>query len=689
MLLFSFTIFASAFLLFLVQPLIARIILPWFGGTAAVWTTCLMFFQTTLLAGYLYAHASVKFLTARRQAILHATLLILSLLALPILPGARWRPGSGEQPVLHILAVLAVAVGVPYILLSTTGPILQAWFARGNPGVSPYRLYSLSNAGSLLALLSYPVVIEPALRLGAQAFAWSAAYGLFVIVCCTLALVVARQSKSVVMETAVPLAPAPPWSRHVLWSALAFCPSALLSAFTSQLTQNIAPIPLLWILPLSAYLLSFILTFESERWYSRRVFLPAFVTFEAILLAFLFPAARNASVLILVPVFVLGFFVCAMTCHGELYRLRPAPAHLTAFYLMISLGGALGGVFVGVIAPLVFRSYLEAPIALLGCVILVAVVLRGDRPSLPGPAARFVEWGLLGALAAGFVYLLGFEIPRWIGEFRVVDRNFYGVLRVADVPESEDQDAMRELYHGSITHGAEFLSNDLQRSPTTYYGPKSGVGLAISNNRTKAGRRFGVIGLGAGTTAAYGQAGDVIRFYEINPLVVRIAREQFRFLSGCPAKVEVVSGDARLSLEREQPQNYDVLAIDAFSGDSIPVHLLTVEAFEEYFRHASAEGIVAVHVSNKYLDLWRVVGAASRQLGKQAIQISDKGEDAGLNKSDWILLAKRSHFFDDPKWAVAGRSELSYDNTRLWTDDYSNLLAILRGPTERSFQIFQ
>ncbi len=687
MLLFSFTIFASAFLLFLVQPLIARIILPWFGGTAAVWTTCLMFFQTTLLAGYLYAHASVRFLTAKRQAAVHATLLALSLFALPILPGARWRPASGEQPELHILILLAVSVGVPYLLLSTTGPILQAWFARRNPGVSPYRLYSLSNAGSLLALIAYPAVIEPALRLGAQAYAWSAAYVLFAMVCCALAVVVGRQPAS--PPAKVTPQPRPAWSRYVLWAALAFCPSALLLAFTSHLTQNIAPIPLLWVVPLSAYLLSFILTFESGRWYGRRFWFPAFIAVEGILLAFLFPSARNASVLILVPVFVIGFFVCAMICHGELYRIRPAPAHLTAFYLMISLGGALGGIFVGVIAPLVFRTYLEAPIALLGCVVLVALVLREGKPSLPGPSARMVEWGLLAALAVGFVYLLGYEIPRWMAGYRVVDRNFYGVLRVADTVETEDQDSMRELYHGSITHGAEFLALESQRSPTTYYGPKSGVGVAISNARSATGRRFGVVGLGAGTLAAYGHSGDAIRFYEINPLVVRIARGQFHFLSGCSAKVDIVTGDARLSLEREQPQHYGVLAVDAFSGDSIPAHLLTVEAFREYFRHASADGIVAVHVSNKYLDLWRVVGAAARRLGKQAIEISDAGADAGLDKSDWILLANRAGEFDDPKWSVPGRSGLANDGTRLWTDDYSNLLAILRGPSEKSFQVFQ
>jgi hypothetical protein len=683
MLLFSATVLVSAFLLFLVQPMIVRIILPWFGGTASVWTTCLMFFQFTLLAGYLYAHAAVRFLSPVKQAWVHITLLALSVAMLPILPGSQWKPATGEQPVLHILAVLAASVGIPYLVLSTTGPLVQAWFARAHPGASPYRLYSLSNAGSLLALISYPLVIEPALHIGAQAYAWSAVYGVFVLVCGALAVSVAVRAGALpsrVRKQAGSPSSAPGVRIRLLWVVLAFCPSALLSAFTSHVTQNIAPIPLLWILPLSVYLLSFILTFESERWYSRRFWFPAFIAFAGVLLGFLFPAARNASVLVLVPVFVAGLFVCAMVCHGELYRLRPDPAYLTTFYLMISAGGALGGVFVAVVAPVVFRSYIEAPVALLACVILMAVVLRRDKPSLPGPAARIVEWALLGALACGFVYLLSYEVPHWMSRNRLVARNFYGVLRVADVTDDEDGQPMRELYHGSITHGAEFLNAAQRRQPTTYYGPHSGVGVAIANAHSNPGRRLGIIGLGAGTIAAYGQPGDIIRFYEINPLVARIARDQFHFLDTCPAPVTVVPGDARLSLERERPQHYDVLAVDAFSGDSIPVHLITIEAFGEYFRHLKPDGILAVHVSNKYVELSRVAGSAAKALGKPAIRINDDGAGDGVSKSDWILVGNRADAFDDPKWSVRGRSEISGGIARLWTDDYSDLLAILKLP---------
>jgi hypothetical protein len=683
MLLFSATVFVSAFLLFLVQPMIARIILPWFGGTASVWTTCLMFFQFTLLAGYLYAHSAVKFLSPAKQVWVHITLLSLSLAMLPILPGSQWKPLTGEQPVLRIVAVLAASVGIPYLVLSTTGPLVQAWFARAHPGASPFRLYSLSNAGSLLALISYPLIIEPGLHIGAQAYAWSAVYGVFVLLCGALAISVALRAGTLpsrARKEAGQRSPAPDPRVRLLWIALAFCPSALLSAFTSHVTQNIAPIPLLWILPLSVYLLSFILTFESERWYSRRFWFPTFIAFTGVLLGFLFPSARNASVLVLVPVFVAGLFVCAMVCHGELYRLRPDPAHLTTFYLMISAGGALGGLFVAVVAPLVFRSYIEAPIALLACVALMAIVLRRDKPSLPGPSARLVEWGLLAALAGGFVYLLGYEVPHWMSRHRLVARNFYGVLRVADVTDDDDAQPMRDLYHGSITHGAEFLDATERRQPTTYYGPRSGVGVAIANAHSNPGRRLGIIGLGAGTIAAYGKPGDVIRFYEINPLVARIAREQFHFLDTCPAPVTVVPGDARLSLEREPPQHYDVLAVDAFSGDSIPVHLITLEAFREYFRHLKPGGVLAVHVSNKYVELSRVAGSVARALAKPVIRINDDGEGAGVSKSDWILVGNRAGVFDDPKWSVRGRSDIARDSVRLWTDDYSNLLAILKLP---------
>ncbi len=382
---FAISIFLSAFLLFLVQPLIARVILPWFGGSAAVWTTCLMFFQVTLLAGYAYAHASIRFLRPKMQAALHLFLLGVSLLALPILPSADWKPPDGFYPVWRIVALLAASIGLPYLVLSTTGPLLQAWYARKHSGVSPYRLYALSNMGSLLALIGYPVVIEPLIRLHSQAYAWSAAYVVFTGLCGTVAIAMRRNGlRTGIDEGFTTVDDRPTLSRYMLWLALAFCPATLLVAVTSHMTQNIAPVPLLWVVPLALYLISFILTFGNERWYGRRFWFPLFVFAVALMLAFQFPDNRNASPKWIIPLFTVAFFVCAVVCHGELYRLRPPPSGLTSFYLMVSLGGALGGIFVGVLAPMLFSDYIELPIGLLITVVLVGLVLRACGALLPG-----------------------------------------------------------------------------------------------------------------------------------------------------------------------------------------------------------------------------------------------------------------------------------------------------------------
>lgn len=679
MALFAATIFLSAFLLFLVQPLIARAILPWFGGSAAVWTTCLMFFQITLLAGYGYAHGTIRALRPKAQATLHLIILLASVAMLPILPGQGWKPSDGLQPELRIVALLAATIGTPYLLLSTTGPLLQAWFARRHPNESPYRLYALSNAGSLLALLSYPAIIEPLLRLRTQAWFWSIAYIAFVALCATAAFATLRSTANIPLtEPGAGLDSERPILAHrLLWIGLAFCPSTLLVGITSHVTQNIAPVPMLWVLPLALYLLSFILTFESERWYGRRVWFPLFVFAVALMLAFLFPANDNVGLRVVLPMFAGGFFVCAMVCHGELYRLRPQPRWLTSFYLMISLGGALGGVFVGVLAPVLFRTWLEVPIGLLVTVLLVGIVLPRSRPSLPGPAGRAIEYALVGSLAAGLIFLLGWQLPRWASGFQLMRRNFYGAVRVEDHLETETTSALRELVHGTINHGSEFMRSDLRRLPTTYYGRGSGIGIALSGVRPL--RKVGVVGLGAGTISAYARAGDEYRFYEINPMVVEIAKSDFYYLKECPAKLNVVLGDGRLSLERESPQGYDVLAIDAFSGDSIPVHLLTVEAFREYFRHLKPGGVLAVHVSNKYLKLGGVVARAARELRKAAILIVNPEDDlTGVYSSDWMVLANTDAAFQGAEWNAAQRESMPEPVAKLWTDDYSNLLKILK-----------
>lgn len=679
MLLYALSIFLSAFLLFLVQPLIARIILPWFGGSAAVWTTCLMFFQTVLLAGYFYAHTVTRRLRPKTQAIVHVVLLAASMAVLPILPGTSWKPIDSLHPEGRILLLLAAVVGAPYLLLSTTGPLLQAWYARAYPAASPYRLYALSNAGSLLALLGYPAVIEPALRIPIQAYTWSAGYVAFVVLCAITATVSLRRLSEAPAQAVASEEVRPSARTLALWAGLAFCPSALLVSVTSHMTQNIAPIPLLWVAPLALYLLSFILTFESDRWYRRWFWFPTFIGITAFMVSFLFPDSRNLEIRYMIPLFIAGFFSCTMVCHGELYSLRPPAASLTYFYLMLSVGGALGGLFVGVVAPFAFNNYYELPIALLVAVVLIAVMMKDGDTALPGPYAKHIQLALLVALGGGLVYLTCWEMPNWGAKYRLMERNFYGVLRVEDTPETQTTAGLRELHHGTINHGAEFLEPSRHREPTTYYGPKSGVGIALADRKDAGPRRVGVIGLGAGTLSAYCRPGDYYRFYEINPMVLRIAQNEFFFLKECPAQVTVSLGDARLSLEREQPENFDVLAVDAFSGDSIPVHLLTREAVQEYLRHLKPDGFLAIHVSNRYLDLAKVVAVIARDLHLFGILISDEtDEDKDISTSDWVILSRNAMPLEQSEWKGSGREELSDKTSRLWTDDYSSLLGVLK-----------
>ncbi len=677
MLIYASAIFLSAFLLFLVQPMIARIILPWFGGGAAVWSTCLMFFQSALLGGYLYSHLVARRLSPKRQAAVHVALLAVSLIALPILPNPAWKPADSQHPEWRILFVLAATAGIPYLLLSTTGPLLQAWFARAYPLRSPYRLYALSNLGSLLALVGYPLAIEPLLPIRMQAYAWSSAYALFVLVCGYVAWSALRNLPERQESAAPTIRPA--WTELLLWAGLAFCPAALLAGVTSHMTQNVAPVPLLWVAPLALYLLSFILTFESPRWYKRWFWFPAFVFAGSIMLSYLFPSNLDLRVRVVVPIFLSGFFAAAMSCHGELYRRRPQPESLTWFYLMLAVGGAVAGVFVGLLSPEIFNYYYELPIAFLITVALLIVTYSSGENALPGPAARVVQFAVLGAMAAGSVYLIVWNIPHWASEYRVVARNFYGVLRVDDTPATATTAGSRELLNGTISHGSEFTAPERHLEPTTYYSPVSGVGMAIQDSGKGGPRRVGVIGLGAGTLAAYGRPQDVYRFYDINPLVADIARTQFFYLNESPEEKAVILGDARLALEREAPQNFDVLAVDAFSGDSIPIHLLTIEAIELYLSHLKPDGILAVHISNRYLDLSKVVGRAVEKLKIPAILITAPDDsDKDWNRTDWALLTRDPHRFDSATWKTENRFELAKSKIRLWTDDYSTILPVLK-----------
>ncbi len=675
MLLYALTILVSAFLLFQVEPVIARIILPWFGGSAAVWTTCLLFFQVALLLGYLYAHVLVRYLKARAQVLVHCGLLLASLAALPILPGAGWKPAGSEEPTFRILLLLSATVGLPFFLLSTTGPLVQAWFARRFEGVTPYRLYALSNAGSMFALLSYPVLVEPSLTTHQQAYGWSWAYAGFVVLCGLTALV-SRQGKDTAAVMAAKGEPRPTAATYALWIGLPACASILLLSITNHLTQNVAAIPFLWVLPLSLYLLSFIVTFERAAWYRRNPFLQLFAVALGGMAYALGGDFENTGIKALIPLFSAGLFLCCMVCHGELARMKPHPRWLTHYFVMISVGGALGGIFVGMIAPRVFRGYfeLEAGLAATGVVVWI-VLWREARDSW-----RRVAMAAAGVAVCGLVGYLGMEIRERTVGYRVMSRNFYGSLRISDSNDAGEESAVRKLLHGTIDHGEQYLSASLRRKPTTYYSAGSGVGLAIREAQPRGPMRVGVIGLGTGTLAAYGRPGDVYRFYEINPMVRDLAQREFTYLGDSMAKVEVVLGDARLSLEREPYQYYDVLAVDAFSGDSIPVHLLTREAFQLYFRQLKPGGVVAVHISNKYLDLQPVVLLAAGSLGMHTalIDTEDDEEDAAVFGSTWILVSARQDLFETPDIKANSSVVEGKRGVRLWTDDYSNLFQILK-----------
>ena len=675
--LYALTIVVSAFLLFQVQPVIAKIILPWFGGSAAVWTTCLLFFQMVLLLGYLYAHATVRYLKPRVQMLVHAALLLASAVMLPIYPNAAWKPAGTEDPSLRILGLLAATVGLPYLLLSTTGPLLQAWYARRYKGALPYRLYALSNAGSMFALVSYPVLFEPVFTTRQQAGLWSVAYVVFAVLS---ALTAFRSGTAVAagrMEEGDP--PRPGAALYWTWMGLAACASVLLLAVTNHMSQNIAAIPFLWILPLSIYLLSFILCFEGSGWYRRTPYLQlAAVALGSMAYAMSSEEVGSLPIRIMLPLFAMGLFTCSMVCHGELARLKPHPRYLTQFYLMVSAGGALGGILVGLVAPHLFNAFYELPLGMALCAVLVVVVLKQDSP-----LEWFRTWRqpaplVAAALAITLITYLGNEIRDSERGARVLVRNFYGGLKVRDSGPQTRLDTVRSLTHGTINHGEEYLNPTRRDLPTTYYGPNTGVGVAIRDKQTHGPIRVGVIGLGTGTIAAYGRGGDYYRFYEINPLVPRLARTEFHFVGDSKARVDITMGDARLSLERQPPQNFDVLAVDAFSSDSIPVHLLTRQAMDLYFHHLKPDGILAVHISNRYLDLQPVLRVETRTTGKLARVVdTEDDESQDVFGATWVLVVSPTAGFSQAILnASTGLAALRA--VRLWTDDFSNLYQILK-----------
>jgi len=659
-------IFLSSFLLFLVQPLIARLILPWFGGSAAVWTTCMLFFQTVLLAGYGYAHFLNAKLPGKLQPLVHTILLALAVALLPIAPGEAWKPAGGEEPVSRILLLLAASVGLPYFLLASTSPLLQAWYVRAKPGGNPYRLFAISNFASLAALVGYPFLVEPVFTAREQVVGWSFLFAGFAVLCAAVSwLTPPAAEQKEVSNSEHSKAP------YLLWLGLSATGSALLLAVTNHLTQNVASVPLLWLAPLTLYLLSFILTFEGQGWYRPRWVWPLLLAGLGVMAWILTDSSYHYDLPVQLGVFLPGLLLGCFFCHGELYRLRPAAERLTGFYLTVSAGGALGGVLVAVAAPLAFNGYYE-----LGAALVALALLAALRFAAVNLVARIASLGVLLGVAAAAVYD-GFSDRQ---DVRAASRSFYGVLRVKEYGEPGDVTHLRRLVHGTIMHGEQFTHETLRRKPTTYYEPTSGVGVAIASRQGRP-LRVGVVGLGTGTIAAYGRAGDLYRFYEIDPDVVRVARSDFTYLSDSAAKIEIALGDARLTLEREAPQRFDVLAVDAFSSDAIPVHLITREALAVYLRHTGEDGIVAFHVSNRFLDLVPVVARVARENGVHAVLVQDDPDEDEDRRSrtDWVLVSR------DPKALqreamMKANAEAPQDRPewRTWTDDYSNLVQILR-----------
>lgn len=672
LILYAGTIFLSAFLLFQVQPIIGKMVLPWFGGSAAAWTVCMLFFQLTLLLGYLYSHLSSRYLAPRRQAWLHTVLLLAAAATLPIISGNGWKPAPGDDPAFLLLGLLTATIGLPYFLLSTTGPLVQHWFAQERPGSVPYRLFALSNFASLLGLLSYPLLFEPHFTVKEMSTLWSLGFFVFAVFCGALAL--NGRGRSVEQHNFREDAAAgkPTIRDSLLWCALAAVPTVVLMAATSHLTANIAPVPLLWVLPLVIYLLTFILCFESARWYKRWLFLPLIAVLTPLLIGgTTFPSLMPRGIAWPTLLICVSIFAYCMACHGELARLKPPPVQLTGYYLMIASGGAIGGLFTGLLAPRIFNDEYELTLACIAAVCLVGAASH-HRPSEP-PTPRDSRRIKAAVFATTLVGVLWAANAIWPSTPMAMARNFYGTIKVKEVGREEGK--VRELKHGVIVHGRQFLEAPKRRWPTTYYGSNGGAGIAIAASRTGDGQRVGVIGLGAGTMAAYCRPGDVYRFYEINPLVHQFAERHFSFLHDCPATKQVALGDARLVLEAETPQQFDLLAVDAFSGDAVPVHLLTTEAFQIYFRHLKPDGVLAIHVSNRYLDLVPVVKLATDAFRRTAFLSENKAEpEHSVTASTWVLIGPRERLA-----RFASLREIQpTTGVRPWTDDYSSLIGIMK-----------
>lgn len=671
--LFAGAVFLAAFLLFLVEPIAAKQLLPILGGSASVWITCLVFFQTTLLAGYLYAH----WLARHSRWILHLLLLVLATASSIAWAARPLAAANGvSHPIVTVFSALTFSIGLPFLVLAATSPLMQVWWSRVQAGGIPYRLYALSNLASLLALAAYPSLVEPHLTLRAQRIAWCCGFAAFALISAALT----RRTRTA--AAGLPLATesegqSASRTQKLLWVFLPLGAAMQLCAITAYITANVAAIPLLWILPLGVYLLTIILAFQF------RAVLPwgIIARFMVVMLAALaWSLSRTESgwpLWLTLLFFLIELFFACFFCHSAAYALRPQrPSETTVFYLLFAAGGALGSFLIGIASPLVMNLNLDLPIAFLATALLaLAVNWRG------GWNQRLL-WIVASAAMAVLVFWVRIAYQH---DTIVAVRNFYASLRVTQDQFSYPGDTVRTLLNGSIQHGTQiFGSDELRHTPTTYYAADSGIGLALryccpGPNGSLRPRNIGAIGLGTGTIAAYGQPGDRIRFYEINPAVEPIARHVFTYIRESGARIDIVPGDARTSLAAEAPQNFDVLVVDAFSGDAIPLHLLTTQALALYRRHLAPGGIIAFHISNQHVNLGPPIALLAASAGLQARRVSSmQNGTPGEFNATWILVSDNAPFFAQPDVADHSAVPKTKPGLRVWTDDYSALLPVLR-----------
>ncbi len=696
MTLYAICIFLSAFLLFQVQPILSKALLPWFGGGTSVWSSSMVFYQVILTGGYAYSNWLVMKVGKNKQTGIHLLLVGLSIALLgcywilwasPITPSFVWKPAALTQPFFQILLLLTISAGLPLFLLSANSPLMQAWYARMNRSDSPYWMYSLSNVGSILGLLSYPTVIEPLLSRAWQERIWSGGYLIFTCLVVISALRLQRKAPGDPVEgreLPARVREKPEAGRSFLWVGLSALGSLMLLAVTNTLTQEVAATPFLWVVPMTIYLLSFVLAFARKQIYRRGFFV--ILLFVATELWFLNMLVPTTNYLLEIVLYCFLLFAATMVCHGELYASRPSTAQLTRFYLMVSIGGVLGGFFVSFLAPLIFRDYWELYMGIAALWILLAILSRRR----PDQAVKFNFLPFLSAFTALLVCLhFGLLIYYTLTESRYTDRNFFGVVQVRYADTGSAQSNAYMLVDGSTVHGMQFLDPAVRDMPTTYYSRDSGIELAINSHpRDGAGLRVGILGLGTGTLATYGQPGDRFRFYEINPVIVDLANGKggfFSYLKDSQADIEIIPGDARISLESEtkagKMNDFDILVLDAFSSDSVPVHLVTREAFEIYLQNLAPDGVIAVHITNVRLDLRPVFWQLAQYYGMGFAVIENPAADdrPDVFPSTWVLLSRDPGLLDLPALAARTTGDFNFRrDIRLWTDQYSNPFQLIK-----------